>query len=156
MLKRRLSILALAIGLLATVSYAQRKPAAKPTKPAVPVKKALPEEVVSYGSWQASGTISKSDFLRELSRPLKTNGTVDGFTFMYGERSMYEDSAGNPLPVTDYLTQYCSGDTLPAIIRSTLRERCKPGDTAFFSEIKIYRQDGTAAMGKPLKLTISK
>jgi hypothetical protein len=151
MLKRRLGILALGLGMIVSVSYAQRKPASKPVAPA---RKAVPEEQVTLGSGQVSGTISKSQYLREMTKPLKAGGTIEGFNFMYGERAMYEDSASNTMLVTDYLTQFCFGDTLPAVIRQTLLDRCKPGDTAYYDGIRIRRADGSEAKGKSLKLTI--
>ncbi len=151
MLKRRLGILTLVLGLAAGVGYAQRKP----VKPAPAAKKVvIPEETVTLGSLLPGMPVSRDQYLKEMSRPLQTAGSIEGFTFMYGERNVYEDSAGNPMVVTDYLTQYCYGDTLPAVIRNTLLQRCKPGDTAFYSGIKVIKSDGTHAPGKALKLPI--
>ncbi len=155
MLKRRFAILALGLGMIVSVAYAQRKPVAKPAaKPAVAPKK-VSFEPVTLGADRVSGTVTRAQFLAEMSKPLKAGAPIEGFTFMYGERALYEDSASNQMLVTDYLTQYCYGDTLPAIIKQTLRERCKPGDTAYYQGIKIRKPDGTEAAGQPLKFTIS-
>lgn len=156
MLNRRLGILAVGLALVVTVSYAQRKPAGKTAaKPARPAKIVVPQELVTVGSGNPGGRIQKDLFLKEMSKPLSANGQIEGFSFMYGERNVYEDSAGNPLPVTEYLTQYCMGDTLPAVIRNTLLERAKPGDTAYYESIRIRKADGTEAIGKPLKFTLT-
>ena len=107
-----------------------------------------------------NGRISKSLFDSLAKAGLKiapgapANAVIDGFAFTYAEHSMYEDSVGNPLPVTEYLIEYCYGDTLTNNIRSSLFDRTKPGDTVYFDQIKIDLPSGKPAKGKALKFTI--
>ena len=79
---------------------------------------------------------------------------IEGFSFTYGERNIYEDSAGTERIVTDYLTEYCLGDTLSPFIAQNIARRTKPGDTAYYDQINIRMPDGKSAIGKPMKFVI--
>lgn len=90
---------------------------------------------------------------------------VIGFDFTYGERKLYEDSMANLEVITDYLYEYCPGDTVSAGVSQSLYSRTKPGDTLFFDKIKIARilnKNGSAVidtnviLGKPMKFVITK
>jgi hypothetical protein len=48
------------------------------------------------------------------------------------------------------------GDTLSPIIRNTLVERTKPGDTAYYDDIHIRLANGKAALGKSMKFVITR
>ena len=68
------------------------------------------------------GPISKQAFDSYLKQGLTARDSmgvayrVDGFTFSYSERNLYEDSVGNLMILTDYLSEFCSGDTVsPAV-----------------------------------------
>jgi len=81
---------------------------------------------------------------------------IEGFSFTYGERNIYEDSVGNEKPVTEYLTEYCMGDTLSPIISHTIAQRTKPGDTAYYDDIHIRLPNGKPALGRSMKFVITR
>lgn len=58
-----------------------------------------------------------------------------GFNFIYAERNIYEDSAGDMNMMTDYATEYCPGNVLTADLAATVYDRIKSGDTVFFEQI---------------------
>ncbi len=88
--------------------------------------------------------------------PAEPGWQVRGFEFTYAERGMYEDSAGNPLMVVDYLTEFCPGDTLTKNIKTLLPSRVKRGDTAYIANIRLEDASGKMASGKPLRVMITK
>ena len=127
----------------------------KPEQKAVPK---LPEVPVTLGSSNYSGgSISKQEFDALLKQGVKlgVEGKITGFNFSYAEHTMYEDSAGNPLRVTDYLVEHCMGDMLSQGISSSIYDRTKPGDTAYFDQIKVVLPSGGAALGKAMKFLIT-
>jgi hypothetical protein len=86
---------------------------------------------------------------------------VVGFEFVYAERMLYEDSVGNLMVNVDYLSEYCTGDTLSAGITNNIYERMKSGDSAFFNKIEVLKTKpgeagGTVIMGKGMKFAITK
>lgn len=82
---------------------------------------------------------------------------VIGFTFSYVERNLYEDSVGKLQIMSEYLSEYCPGDTLPADIAASIYERTKQKDTAYFDGITLRKQsDGAGAYGKPMRFIITK
>ncbi|MEO6832367.1 MAG: hypothetical protein ABI378_08135 [Chitinophagaceae bacterium] len=115
-------------------------------------------DVFLGGSELAGGDITKQEFDRLAPQGIRlkaTNGAViDGFSFTYAERNLYEDSAANPIIVTDLLTEYCLGDSLSPIISKTIASRTKPGDTAVYDDIHIRMADGKPASGKAMKFVI--
>jgi hypothetical protein len=158
MMNRRLLLLA-AIALLFTAAYAQKKvpkqnttakPVAAPGKPVM--------EVTIGRSNYSGGNITKAEFDANAVQGVHIKNAqgayVEGFSFTYGERNLYEDSVGNEKPVTEYLTEYCIGDTLSPIIKTTIPMRSKPGDTAYYDDIHIRLPDGRPALGKSMKFVI--
>jgi len=86
---------------------------------------------------------------------------VVGFEFVYAERMLYEDSVGNLLVEFDYLSEYCPGDTLSAGIKSSIFDRIKEGDTAYFNRIDVLKTSpgqsgGDIIMGKGMKFAVIK
>lgn len=162
MMNRRIPLLLLsAVVATAVVSYAQRRQAPAKAISSKPVVQAKPVMVVTIGATDYSGgPISKSEFDRVAPQGLKLKDPqgafIEGFSFTYGERNMYEDSAGNPKPVTDYLTEYCMGDSLSPIISQTMVSRTKPGDTAYYDDIHIRLSNGKPAVGKSMKFVITR
>jgi hypothetical protein len=160
---KRISILLLAVG-CSVIFYqgrAQQRKAAKgrTQSGARTVVKKLPQvDVFLTGTSIAYEVISKRlfDSLAKKRLYVPAGGTVQGFTFTYAEHNLYEDSVGNPLRITDYLVEYCLGDTLSAGIRSSLFDRTKPGDTAYFSDIKVMLPSGQQATGKTIVFPISR
>lgn len=109
------------------------------------------------------GSISKYVFDSLLKQGLTARDTmgmvykVDGFYFNYGERNLYEDSSGNMMWVTDYLSEYCPGNMLPAHISGSIYMRTKPGDTTYFDNIKLTRpSDNMPMLGKPMRFEIGR
>ncbi len=150
--------LAACFAVFALNAMAQKSKTNKPATKIVPVKK-LPQVEVALGRSSISmGKLSRRAFDSLAHQPIRLTegGTIQGFTFTYAEHNLYEDSVGNPLPLTDYLVEYCSGDTLTPGIKSTLFDRTKPGDTAFYSEIKVLLPSGQQATGKPMKFLITR
>jgi hypothetical protein len=89
------------------------------------------------------GVISKRLFDSLLRQGLSASDSlgnrykVAGFTFSYGERNLYEDSSGNLMVLTDYIMEYCPGDTLSTALTNNIYYKTKPGDTAYFDNIKV-------------------
>lgn len=138
--------------------YAQKKKTAKTSTPPA-VSKIIPLVDVTLGrSTLTSGNLPKRVFDSLVKQHLQVanGGVIHGFTFSYAEQMMYEDSAGNPLRKVDYLVEYCPGDSLAAGITSSLFYRTKPGDTAFFSQIKVTLPSGQQAAGKTMTFVIGR
>lgn len=159
-MNRRISLLLAGTALIVTAAYAQRRQSPKPGA-AKPVVQAKPVMTVTVGASEyTGGNISKTEFDRIAPQALRIKDAqgafIEGFSFTYGERNMYEDSAGNPKPVTDYLTEYCMGDTLSPIISQTIAARTKPGDTAYYDDIHIRLPSGKPAVGKSMKFVITR
>lgn len=155
MVFRRL-LLPATIALAVTIGYAQNKP----DKPKAPAQQAPPRLEVLLGDAgsRSGGPITKEEFdslAPQGIRLKEPNGAfIEGFTFTYGERHLYEDSVGNDKLVTEYLSEYCFGDSLSAIISKTLPYRTKPGDTAYYDGIHVRLPDGRSATAKPMKFVI--
>lgn len=105
-----------------------------------------------------SGAISKRMFDSLVKQHLQVagGGTVTGFSFTYAEHMLYEDSIGNPLRLVDYLVEYCPGDSLTPGIKSSLFDRTKAGDTAYFSRIKVALPSGQEASGRTMTFVIAR
>jgi len=160
-MKRILFLLVILVGTLAVWQYATaQKAKSKLPKRVVttrPVEK-LQEVDVRFGSAGLNGgEISKQQFdaLAKEGLFLPGGGTIQGFNFLYAERSRYEDSIGNPILVTDYLNEYCLGSKLSEGVLSSLFERTKPGDTAYFDQIKVITAAGTKAKGTNMKFVLT-
>jgi hypothetical protein len=157
-MNRRLLLLSASVVLLFSVTYAQTKNTkAKPVTKAAPAKPVF-DVALGRTSSLSGGKISKNDFddIAPQGIRIKTpeGAFIEGFSFTYGERNIYEDSAGNEKPVIDYLTEYCMGDTLSPIISHTIATRTKPGDTAYYDDIHIRLPNGKPALGKAMKFAI--
>ena len=150
------------IALLFTASYAQKKKAPEKTgSNSKPIVHAKPVMDVAIGDSElAGGNISKRDFDTIAPKGIRIKNPqgafIEGFSFTYGERNIYEDSVGNEKPVTEYLTEYCMGDTLSPIISHTIAQRTKPGDTAYYDDIHIRMPNGKPALGKAMKFVITR
>jgi hypothetical protein len=158
MMNRRIYLLLAGIVLVFTAAYAQTKQ--KPKKSALVAYKKPVMDVAIGKSDLSGGTISKSDFDQLAPAGIRikdANGAfIEGFSFTYGERNIYEDSVGNEKRITEYLTEYCMGDTLSPIIAHTINDRSKPGDTAYYDDIHIRLPNGKPALGKPMKFVITR
>jgi hypothetical protein len=130
---------------------------AKATKP-----KVIPIPVYLGKSNIDGGTLTKQTFDSLLGQGLTSKDTtgkpykVNGFTFTYGERNLYEDSVGNLMPLTDYLPEYCYGDTLTTFLLNNIRERSKGGDTVYIDNITLLSTEGNGAYGRSLRLVLTK
>lgn len=157
MMNRKLLSVIAAAAFLCTVAYAQKKKT--PEKNTIPSKPVM-DVVLGRTGDRASGEITEMayDSLAPTGiRIKKPEGAfIEGFSFTYGERNIYEDSAGVQHIVTDYLTEYCMGDTLSSIISQTIADRTKPGDTAYYDQIAIRLPNGKPAIGKPMKFVITR
>lgn len=81
---------------------------------------------------------------------------IEGFAFSYGERNLYEDSVGKLMILTDYLTEYCFGDTLGTFLLNNITERSKAGDTVYFDQFSLISPEGRPANGKFMKFVLVK
>jgi hypothetical protein len=155
MVFRRL-LLPATLALAVTIGYAQ----SKTPKPKAPGKVTPPPIEIYLGDTgtRSGGPITKEEFdvLAPQGIRLKEPGGayIEGFTFTYGERHLYEDSVGNDKLVTEYLSEYCIGDSLSPIISKTLPYRTKPGDTAYYDGINVRLPGGGSARAKPMKFVI--
>lgn len=110
----------------------------------------------------SGGTISKQNFDTYLKQGLTAKDSagnaykINGFTFSYGERNLYEDSVGNLMVLTDYLTEFCPGDTITPAIANNIFYKTKPGDTAYFDNIKVLTPDGKQVKAKAIKFVLTK
>lgn len=141
----------LSIALLFAASvalYAQNGSKDKPAK-----KVTVPEMAVRWGKADtaASQSMSVRDFRKLMNDrivPLEGGWQVKGFDFIYIEKRVYEDSAGNPLVINEYMSEFCPGDTISTGIRTLMPERVKSGDTAYISGIRLQQPNGKIANGK--------
>lgn len=127
-------------------------------------KEEPPKVVSAYlgTSDRSGGNISKVDFDNYLKQGVTARDSsgaaykVDGFTFSYAERMLYEDSVGNPLLLTDYFSEFCPGDTVSLAISRNIYYKTKPGDTAYFDNIKVMLPNGGQVIAKPMKFVLTK
>ncbi len=82
--------------------------------------------------------------------------SISGFTFTYGERNLYEDSVGQLMMLTDYLTEYCYGDTLSTFLIGNITERSKGGDTVYIDNITVRSPEGAGGYGKSMRFILKK
>ena len=117
------------------------------------------------------GNIRKEEFDKLLKDGLTSKDSMGnrykvlGFEFNYAERQLYEDSAGNLKVMTDFLFEYCPGDTITSNISASIYERTKPGDTVFVNKVMVVKYinktdktlpDTAAILAKGLKCVIVK
>lgn len=77
---------------------------------------------------------------------------IKGFMFGYKEPNLYEDEAGNLMVYTEYYGEYCLGDTLTPLLKATLYDRTKAGDTLYFDRITLIGPDSAEAQGAPISV----
>lgn len=91
------------------------------------------------------GPIKKDDFARLLRQGLTSHDSlgykykVVRFDFNYAERQLYEDSVGNLKVMTDFMFEFCPGDTVTSAISASIYDRVKPGDTVFIDRVMVAR-----------------
>lgn len=127
-----------------------------------PAPKPKPVPVV-LGNEYKSGNIQFTAFSEAIKKGLQAKDSagrqfvVSGFAFTYVERTLYEDSLGNPMIVPDYLMEYCFGDTLSTFLKNNIADRSKAGDTVYIDKITLVTPDGkSGAEGKSIKLVLTK
>jgi hypothetical protein len=158
-MKKRLLLVLLA-GVSLTGVYAQnvkKKKGGEVTQKEVP--KPLAGLPLSWGErvLQEAEKISAPLFQALMQKPLSVTtgaGLVQGFAFTYAERALYEDSVGNPLILTDYMTEYCFGDTLSKNIKLLLPSRVKAGDTVYIANVKVQPAEGKTVLGRSTRIVI--
>ncbi|HTM66090.1 MAG TPA: hypothetical protein VL093_07210 [Flavipsychrobacter sp.] len=110
----------------------------------------------------SGGLISKRDFDKYLKEGLTAKDSlgnlyqVNGFMFSYGERNLYEDSLGNLIVLTDYLSEWCAGDTVSPAISNNIFYKTKPGDTAYIDQIRVLLPTGKEAAAMGLRFVLTK
>jgi hypothetical protein len=110
----------------------------------------------------SGGLISKRDFDKYLKQGLTAKDSlgnlyqVNGFMFSYGERNLYEDSLGNLMVLTDYLMEWCPGDTVSPAIANNIFDKTKPGDTAYIDQIRVLLPTGKETSPKGLRFILTK
>jgi hypothetical protein len=140
-------------------------------------KKAFVPPVYLGNSDYSGGLIKKKVFDSLLRQGLKSRDSLGntyrpiGFDFSYAERNLYEDSAANLVVLTDFSSEYCTGDTLSADISTStenaqsIYQRTKAGDTAYFDHIKLHilpgnvifsGRDTLPILGRGMKFVIVK
>lgn len=111
---------------------------------------------------ETGGQISKTMFDSLLKQGVTAKDSlgnvfkVDGFTFSYAERNLYEDSVGKLIILTDFFSEYCPGDTLSRGISLNIYYKTKPGDTAYFDNIKALLPDGRQVGTKAMRFVLTK
>ncbi len=83
---------------------------------------------------------------------------VAEFTFGYGERNIYEDANGKLVVMTDYLSEYCAGDTLSIPFKNFIfrDNRTKHGDTVYVDKIKVRMPNGRTLGAKSMRFVLTK
>lgn len=126
--------------------------------------KIIPIPVYLGNSDIDSGVISKPLFDSLVKQGLTARDSggriydVKSFMFTFCERNLYEDSVGNPVIITDYLSEFCFDNKLKGYQLQALLERSKWGDTVIFEKIMLEAADSTKAQGfgKAMKLIIGR
>ena len=108
------------------------------------------------------GQISKRTFDSLLKQGITARDVegkafkVNGFTFSYAERNLYEDSVGKLMVLTDFFSEYCPGDTVSRGVSLNIYYKTKPGDTAYFDNIKVALPEGGQVGTKGMKFVLTK
>lgn len=109
-----------------------------------------------------NGNISKRLFDSLLHQGITAKDTagilykISGFMFSYAARNLYEDSIGNLEILTDYFSEFCPGDTVSRAISLNIYYKTKPGDTAYFDQIKANLPNGGQVGLKSMKFVLTK
>jgi len=156
-MKRTYQILVLLAVLFTVGAVAQTKDKEKDKKP-----KPKPIPVYLANTGRNGGAISVNEFNRLVKQGLTSRDslgnpyTVNGFLLTYAERNLYEDSVGNLMWVTDFLSQVCYGDSLSTFLKQNITERSKPGDTVYFDQISVISPEGKTAAGQGIRFELTK
>lgn len=125
-------------------------------------QKKAPPAAVFLGSSEQAGGVIPDQLFDSLGRLPLTARDKDGkpaqvlaFTVTFAERTLAEDSAGNPLVAVDVFSEKCTGDTLSTVLRNNLFDRTKPGDTVWYEHIRVSTAAGETG-GKPMKFVIGR
>lgn len=111
-----------------------------------------------------SGLVPKQVFdslLKQGFTSRDSNGrvfNVNSFMFTYCERNLYEDSVGNPIILTDYLSEFCMNGKLEEYQLDALLYKSKKGDTLIIEKIMLTSADSAkvTGFGKAMKLIIGR
>ncbi len=87
---------------------------------------------------------------------LNRDGKVEGFTFIYKERNLYEDSVGNYIINVDVTAEECVGNKLSSMALSYLGDHIKKGDTVLIENISVLVGDTLKREGQPMRIVLSK
>ncbi len=159
-MKRKVHIFMLLAGALFTLNVA----AGEDDKEQKKKPKIVPIPVYFGNSDIDSGLVPKQVFDSLLKQGLTSrdsNGrvfNVNSFMFTYCERNLYEDSVGNPIIVTDYLSEFCMKGKLEEYQLEALLYKSKKGDTLIIEKIMLTSADSAKAtgFGKAMKLVIGR
>jgi hypothetical protein len=58
--------------------------------------------------------------------------------------------------LTDYLMEWCPGDTVSPAIANNIFEKTKPGDTAYIDQIRVLLPTGKETSPKGLRFILTK
>lgn len=156
---RKIAAIGLCAGLSLSV-WAQTQKKTEEKKEAKPKVKPIPAYLGK--SSLDGGDIEKQVFDSLLRQGISSRDSagrpykVLGFAFSYGERNLYEDSVGRLMMLTDYLTEYCYGDTLSTFLVNNITDRSKGGDTVYVDQITVLSPEGKGALGKSMRFVIKK
>lgn len=127
-----------------------------------PLAKRLPDAAIFLGSTTFDGGVIPDAVFDSLARMPITAKAKDGsvaqvlgYTLTFAERSIAEDSVGNPILAVDYFSEICTGDTLSTVLRLNLFDRTKPGDTVWYDRIQVATAAGQTG-GKTMKFVIGR
>ncbi len=159
-MKRKVHIFMLLIGALVTLNVA----AGEDDKEKQKKPKIVPIPVYFGNSDIDSGIVPKQVFdslLKQGFTSRDSNGRVfhvNSFMFTYCERNLYEDSVGNPIIVTDYLSEFNFNNKLKEYQLDAILYKSKWGDTLIIEKITLTSADSAKAtgFGKSLKLIIGR
>ena len=161
-MKKRIALLSIAaIVALSYNLHAQKTK--KDDQKTIVAGSSLPKVRAYLGtSTYLGGLITKQEFDRYLKQGIKAKDSignsyrVESFTFSYGERNLYEDSVGNLMTLTDYVSEFCPGDTVTTAVTNNIYYKTKPGDTAYFENIKVVMPDGGRIVTKGMRFVLTK
>lgn len=111
------------------------------------------------------GNVSVKQFLDLIAKPVYVKDKrddkfypVNSFSITFGERGLYEDEAGKPMIVTDYITRRCTEQVDTGMLKE-LRFRAKPGDTAYIENVMFRNEnlkDKFSKESQPIKIVLTK
>lgn len=111
------------------------------------------------------GEVSVKKFLELIDKPVFVKDNRDNkfyqansFSITFGERALYEDEAGKPMIVTDYITRRCTERMDTGMVKE-LRFRAKPGDTAYIENVMFRNEsfkDKFSKESQPIKIVLTK